>query len=270
MSDADRTRGQIHPIRGGKDDPTPPEPPVRRLAAILAADISGYSRLMGIDEEGTHARVKRQRRELIEPTIAEHHGKLVKYTGDGFLAMFDSPVEAVRSAIVIQQSMVGRNASLPKQQWILYRIGVHLGDVIVEPDDIYGEGVNIAARLESIAEPGHLFISGGVYEQIKNKLVCGYQSLGDRHVKNITDPLNVYRVLPDPAALLRARRTHRPFAAFAAVSLIALMGGAGLYWLMRQEFLPRLTPPAAEPRNAPPSQAQTAAAVAPPAPARSL
>ena len=118
MSDADRTRGQIHPLRGGKDDSTPPEPPVRRLAAILAADISGYSRLMEIDEEGTYARVMRQRRELIEPTIAEHHGKLIKHTGDGFLAMFDSPVEAVRCAIVIQQSMVGRNTSLPPEQWI--------------------------------------------------------------------------------------------------------------------------------------------------------
>ncbi|HEX4555586.1 MAG TPA: adenylate/guanylate cyclase domain-containing protein, partial [Xanthobacteraceae bacterium] len=109
---------------------------------------------MGIDEEGTHARVRRQRRELIEPTIAEHHGKLVKHTGDGFLAMFDSPVEAVRCAIVIQQSMVGRNASLPKEQWVRYRLGVHLGDVIVEEGDVYGEGVNIAARLEGIAEPG--------------------------------------------------------------------------------------------------------------------
>jgi formylglycine-generating enzyme required for sulfatase activity len=150
----------------------------------------------------------RQRRELIEPTIAEHHGKLIKYTGDGFLAMFDSPVEAVRCAIVIQQSMVGRNASLPRDQWILYRIGVHLGDVIVEPEDIYGDGVNIAARLEGIANPGDLFISGGVYEQIKNKLVCAYQSLGDRQVKNITDPVNVYRVLPDPAALTQARKTR--------------------------------------------------------------
>ena len=195
MSDADRTRGQIHPIRGGNDDFQPPEGPVRRLAAILAADISGYSRLMELDEEGTYARVTRQRRELIEPTLAEHHGKLIKYTGDGFLAMFDSPVEAVRCAIVIQQSMVGRNTSLPREQRILYRIGVHLGDVIVEPSDVYGDGVNIAARLERIANPGEVYVSGGVYEQIKNKLVCAYQSLGDRQVKNITDPVSVYRVL---------------------------------------------------------------------------
>src|SRR5262249_47185325 len=258
MSDADRMRGRIHPIRGGKDESGPPDGPARRLAAILAADIAGYSRLMGVDEEGTHARVRRQRRELIEPTIAEHHGRLVKHTGDGFLAMFDSPVEAVRCAIVIQQSMVGRNASLPKQQWILYRLGVHLGDVIVEDDDIYGDGVNIAARLESIAEPGDLFISGGVYEQIKNKLVCGYQSLGDRQVKNITDPLNVYRVLPDPAALMRARGKYRTFAVLAAVGVIALVGGAGLYWLMQQQILRSFVPQTPEPRNAPAPQAQSA------------
>jgi formylglycine-generating enzyme required for sulfatase activity/class 3 adenylate cyclase len=236
MSDADRTRGQIHPIRGGKDDFLPPEGPVRRLAAILAADISGYSHLMQLDEEGTYARVMRQRRELLEPTIAEHHGKLINYAGDGFLAMFDSPVEAVRCAIVIQQSMVGRNTSLPREQWILYRIGVHLGDVIVEPSGIYGDGVNIAARLEGIASPGDVYVSGGVYEQIKNKLVCAYQSLGDRQVKNITDPVSVYRVLPDPAALSQARRKRWPVALLAVsiVSVIAILGGWYLLLLQKQ------------------------------------
>src|ERR1700750_986285 len=122
----------------------------RRLAAIVAGDISGYSRLMQLDEEGTHARVKRIQRDLIEPSIAEHHGRRVKTAGDGFFAIFDSPVEAVRCGIVIQQNMVGRNASLPSDQRIDYRIGVNLGDVIIEDDDIYGEGVNIAARLENI------------------------------------------------------------------------------------------------------------------------
>ena len=194
--------GEVYPIRPGVDGSYEPS---RRLAAILAADISGYSELILLDEEGTHARVKRYRRELIEPAITEHHGRLVKTTADGFLAMFDSPVEAVRCAIVIQQSMVGRNAALPRDQWMLFRIGVNLGDVIVEADDIYGDGVNIAARLEGIAKPGELYISGGVYEQIKNKLVCGYKSLGDRKVKNITEPISVYRVLPDRAALVKAR-----------------------------------------------------------------
>jgi formylglycine-generating enzyme required for sulfatase activity/class 3 adenylate cyclase len=236
MSDADRTRGQIHSIRGGKDGSPPPEGPVRRLAAILAADISGYSRLMQLDEEGTYARVMRQRRELIEPSIREHQGKLINYAGDGFLAMFDSPVEAVRCAIVIHQGMVARNASLPREQWILYRIGVHLGDVIVEADGVFGDGVNIAARLEGIATPGDLFISGGVYEQIKNKLVCAYQSLGDRQVKNITDPVTVYRVLPDPAALSQARRQRWPVAllAFLIIGVIAILGGWYLLLLQKQ------------------------------------
>ena len=125
-------RGEIRQIHPRKGCGSPQDPTPRRLAAIMAADIAGYSRLMGIDEEGTHARVKRILRELVEPTIAEHHGRLVKTTGDGFIAMFDSPVEAVRCGIVIQQSMVGRNASLPAQQAILYRIGVNLGDVIID------------------------------------------------------------------------------------------------------------------------------------------
>jgi class 3 adenylate cyclase len=224
---------------------------VRRLAAILAADISGYSRLMGVDEEGTYARVMRQRRELIEPTLAEHHGKLFKNTGDGFLAMFDSPVEAVRCAIVIQQTMVGRNASLPREQWILYRIGVHLGDVIVEPSDVYGDGVNIAARLEGIARPGDVYVSGGVYEQIKNKLVCAYQSLGDRQVKNITDPVSVYRVLPDPAALSQARRRRWPVGLLAVliIGVIALLGG--WYLLLIQKKIANEAPRLAGTRQTP-------------------
>jgi formylglycine-generating enzyme required for sulfatase activity/class 3 adenylate cyclase len=246
MSDADRTRGPIHSIRGGKGDPPPPGGPVRRLAAILAADISGYSRLMQLDEEGTHARVTRHRRELIEPNLAEHNGKLIAYTGDGFLAMFDSPVEAVRCAIVIQQNMVGRNASLPRDQWILYRIGIHLGDVVVGPSDVYGDGLNIAVRLEGIASPGDVFVSGGVYEQIKNKLVCAYQSLGDRQVKNITDPVSVYRVLPDPAALSQARKKRWPVALLAILIAcnIAILGG--LLFLLQHRQAPNQAPTLAE------------------------
>jgi formylglycine-generating enzyme required for sulfatase activity/class 3 adenylate cyclase len=267
VSDTERTRGQVYSIRGGRNGPPLDEAP-RRLAAIVAADIAGYSRLMGMDEEGTHARIKRHRRELVEPTIAEHHGKLVKYTGDGFLAMFDSPVEAVRCAVVIQQSMIGRNASLPRDQHILYRIGVHLGDVIVEPDDAYGEGVNIAARLEGIANPGDVFISGGIYEQIKNKLVCAYQALGDRQVKNITDPISVYRVLPDPSALMKARKGRRVAMIALGVVMIAALGSAiGLFLWVRQQLLvaypvtpaaevPKTAqaPPPAAPASAPPAQ----------------
>ena len=245
MGDTEHTGGQVYPFRGGKDG-NPPEGAPRRLAAIVAGDIAGYSRLMGLDEEGTHARVKRHRREIIEPAIAENHGRLVKYTGDGFLAMFDSPVEAVRCAIVIQQTMVGRNASLPREQWILYRIGVHLGDVIVERDDIYGDGVNIAARLEGIANPGDLYVSGGVYEQIKNKLVCAYQALGDRQVKNITDPISVYRVLPDPHALMTARKGRRTVVLVAlGILMLAALGSAiGFYIWMRQVLVAYQPPPA--------------------------
>ena len=269
-------RGQVHPFRGGRNGSPPPEGLPRRLAAIVAGDIAGYSRLMGVDEEGTHARVKRHRRELIEPTISEHHGRLIKYTGDGFLAMFDSPVEAVRCAIVIQQSMVGRNASHPRAQQILYRIGVHLGDVIVEHDDIYGEGVNIAARLEGIANPGDLFVSGGVYEQIKNKLVCAYQALGDRQVKNITDPVSVYRVLPDPSALINARKGRRTviFVALGVLMIAALGSATGLYFWIRQVMsVAYQVPPAVGvpktaliPPPAPPAVPQTSPALPPVAP----
>src|SRR5579872_6311115 len=252
----------------------------RRLAAIVAGDIAGYSRLMELDEEGTHARVKRIERDLIQPSITEHYGRLVKTTGDGFIAIFDSPVEAVRSAIVIQQNMSGRNAAQPRNLWIEYRVGVNLGDVIIEEDDIYGDGVNIASRLESIADPGQVYISGGIYEQIKNKLVCGYQSLGDRKVKNITDPVPVYRVLPDPAAVRRARGVRRVTAAAVVILLICAVSGAWYLW--SKGFIPgareeiaaatrKAVPlPAAPPAAAPaPASAPPAAASAPPTPAPS-
>src|SRR6478672_5179522 len=152
---------QIRDIKSGRSGEPSREPTPRRLAAIVAGDISGYSRLMQIDEEGTHARVKRIERDLIEPTIREHHGRLVKTTGDGFIAIFDSPVEAVRCGIVIQQNMVGRNTSQPRLQWIEFRIGINLGDVIIDTEDVFGDGVNIAARLEGLAEPAGANISAG-------------------------------------------------------------------------------------------------------------
>ncbi|HEY9451520.1 MAG TPA: SUMF1/EgtB/PvdO family nonheme iron enzyme [Bradyrhizobium sp.] len=227
---------QIRDIKSGRGgEPTrgepSREPTPRRLAAIVAGDISGYSRLMQIDEEGTHTRVKRIERDLIEPTIREHHGRLVKTTGDGFIAIFDSPVEAVRSSIVIQQNVIGRNASIPKHHWIEYRIGVNLGDVIIETDDVYGDGVNIATRLEGIARPGEVYISGGIYEQIKHKLVCGYESLGDRKVKNITDPVRVYRVLPDPTALHENRKRREKILALLLVLALLIIAG-GTLWQM--------------------------------------
>jgi formylglycine-generating enzyme required for sulfatase activity/class 3 adenylate cyclase len=225
-------REKVRDISSVRNNVSPGGMTPRRLAAIVAGDICGYTRLMQLDEEGTHARVKRIQRDLIEPSIAEHHGRLVKTTGDGFFAIFDSPVEAVRCGIVIQQNLRGRDASLPGDRRIEYRIGVNLGDVIIEQNDIYGDGVNIASRLESIAEPGQVYISGGIYEQIKHKLVCGYESLGDRKVKNITDPVRVYRVLPDPAAFYQARR-RRETILILLLSLVLLgMASTALwYWL---------------------------------------
>src|SRR6478609_3294172 len=222
---------QIRDIRSGRNGEPPGEPMPRRLAAIVAGDISGYSRLMQIDEEGTHNRVKRIERDLIEPSIIENHGKLIKTTGDGFIAIFDSPVEAVRCSIVIQQNLVGRNASLPKHHWIEYRIGVNLGDVIIEAGDVYGDGVNIATRLEGIAYPGQVYISGGIYEQIKHKLVCGYESLGDRKVKNITDPVRVYRVLPDADAVGRTRGKRENTLIF-LLGITLLVIASGVLWFL--------------------------------------
>jgi formylglycine-generating enzyme required for sulfatase activity/class 3 adenylate cyclase len=260
---------EIRNFKSGRNREPPDGASPRRLAAIVAGDISGYSRLMQLDEEGTHARVKRIERDLIEPSIAEHHGRLVKTTGDGFIAIFDSPVEAVRCGIVIQQNMVGRNTSLPKHHWIEYRIGVNLGDVIIEADDVYGDGVNIASRLENIADPGQVYISGGIYEQIKHKLVCGYESLGDRKVKNITDPVRVYRVLPDPAAFHRTRRRRETILLFLlGIALLTIAGGALWYRLSQWhgKVGDQASAPISSPAATPGTPSSPAPAVGPAAP----
>ena len=166
----------------------------RRLAAILAADVAGYSRLMGTDEAGTLARLKAHRAELIEPTIAEHGGRIVKLMGDGTLVEFTSVVEAVACAVAIQRGMAERNAPMAQDRRIVLRIGINLGDVIVEGEDIYGDGVNVAARLEGLAEPGGIYVSGDVYRQVHNKLDLGFEDLGEREVKNIAEPVRVYRL----------------------------------------------------------------------------
>src|SRR5712691_6955886 len=252
--------GEIRDFKSGKSGKPVRESSPRRLAAIVAGDIAGYSRLMEIDEEGTHGRVKRIERSLIEPSITGHHGKLVKTTGDGFMAIFDSPVEAVRCSIVIQQNLVGRNASLPKHHWIEYRIGVNLGDVIIETDDVYGDGVNIATRLEGIAVPGQVYISGGIYEQIKHKLVCGYEALGDRKVKNITDPVRVYRVLPDPSALQENRKRRESILiALLSLALLIIAGGALWYLLVQpRKLINQAAAPVSAPAEAPKAPAPTA------------
>jgi class 3 adenylate cyclase/pimeloyl-ACP methyl ester carboxylesterase len=166
----------------------------RRLAAILAADVVGYSRLMERDEAATLAALKAHRKELIEPKVAEHHGRIVKLMGDGALIEFASVVDAVACAADIQRAMGARNEHEPEERRIVFRIGVHLGDVIVEDDDIYGDGVNIAARLEGLAEPGGICISGQAFDQVETKVELGYRDLGARQVKNIVKPVRVYGI----------------------------------------------------------------------------
>ena len=169
----------------------------RRLAAILAADVAGYSRLMGADEEGTLERLKALRRELLDPKIAQHKGRIVKTTGDGLLVEFASVVDAVRCAVAVQQAMPERNTSVAVDGRIELRIGINLGDVIVEGDDLYGDGVNIAARIEALADAGGVFVSNTVHDHVRDRLPFVFEDLGEQQVKNIARPLRVYRVRPE-------------------------------------------------------------------------
>jgi TolB-like protein/tetratricopeptide (TPR) repeat protein len=166
----------------------------RRLAAILAADVVGYSRLMSADEEGTHERLKAHHQALVNPKIGEHRGRVVKNTGDGFLAEFASVVDAVRCGIEVQRGMTERNAPTPPEERIEFRIGINLGDVIVEEHDIFGDGVNVAARLEALAEPGGICVSRMVRDNVRDKLDYAFQDMGEQQVKNIARPVRVYRV----------------------------------------------------------------------------
>jgi adenylate cyclase len=168
----------------------------RKLAAILAADVAGYSRLMGADEEGTLERLKALRRELIDPKIAEHDGRIVKTTGDGLLVEFASVVDAVRCAVTVRRAMAGRNTGATAESRIELRIGTNLGDVIVEGEDIFGDGVNVSARLEALAEPGCICISRVVRDQVRDKLPYAFEDLGEQQVKNIARPVRVYRLRP--------------------------------------------------------------------------
>jgi adenylate cyclase len=166
----------------------------RRLAAILAADVSGYSRLMGADEEGTLRQLKAHRKELIDPKITEHRGRIVKTTGDGMLLEFVSVVDAVRCAVDVQRAMIERNAEVPVERRIQFRVGINVGDIIIDSNDIYGDGVNVAAGLEALAEPGGIMVSRNVYEQVRDKLSFGFEDMGEQAVKDITRPIGVHRV----------------------------------------------------------------------------
>src|SRR5246127_493033 len=176
----------------------------RRLVAILALDVAGYSRLMSVDEEGTHERLKAHLGQLVEPKVKEHRGRTVKNTGDGLLAEFASVVDAVRCAAQVQRGMIDRAPEVPDEQRIRFRIGINLGDVIVEDADIFGDGVNLAARLEALAEPGGICISRMVPDQIRDKLPYAFEDMGEQSVKNIARPVHVSRIRLDSEAKARS------------------------------------------------------------------
>ena len=206
----------------------------RRLAAILAADVVGYSRLVEWDEAGTLQRFKTHRKEFVEPLVAEHGGRVVKLMGDGILCEFPSVVDAVQCAVLIQKGMAEREVDVPEDQKIRLRIGINLGDVVHEEGDLYGDGVNIAARLEQLAEPGGIAISGTAHDQLQGKLGCGFAFLGEQQVKNIERPVRVYRVLLDGvrAASPPLARAERPRSMLpvAAAALLALLAAGTVWW----------------------------------------
>src|SRR5450631_4253358 len=172
----------------------------RRLTAILAADVAGYSRLMGADEEGTLAQLKAHRRELVDHKVEEHHGRIIKTTGDGMLVEFASVVNAARCAVEIQHGMIARNADVPQQKRIEFRIGINVGDIIIDGGDIFGDGVNVAARLEGLAKPGGICVSARVQEDVRGKLDIAFADEGEQQLKNIAWPVRVYRAQLSSAA----------------------------------------------------------------------
>jgi len=212
----------------------------RRLAAILAADVVGYSRLMGADEAGTLAALRAHREELFEPKVAAHDGRIVKLMGDGVLAEFPSAVEAVLCAVEIQRGLAARNAGVPEEQRIQFRIGVNLGDVISEDDDIFGDGINIAARLEELAEPGGICLSSTVHLQVRNKVDVGFKDLGKKNLKNIAYRVHVFSVTLDSETMpaLQTSKVWRrhPAVLFAGILLVPIVLVAGAYvgWLKLQ------------------------------------
>lgn len=224
----------------------------RRLSAILAADVVGYSRLIEIDEAGTLAGLKSHRESLIDPKIGQYHGRIVKLMGDGLLVEFPSAVEAVQCAVEIQHTMTERNADVPEERRIAFRVGINIGDIVVEDDDIFGDGVNIAARLEGLADPGGICISRPVHTQIADKLDLEFEDLGEQQVKNIAKPVMVYRVALDTkaAALVTpvvqdtAGPKHRRWLAVAAaVTGLVLAVGTALWW---QHWAPDVEPASVE------------------------
>ena len=229
----------------------------RRLTAILAADVAGYSRLMGVDEEETLARLKAHRREVVGPRIGEHRGRIFKTTGDGLLAEFASVVDAVRCAVEIQDGMAKRNADVPPDRRIEFRVGINVGDIIIDESDIFGDGVNVAARLEALAQPGGICVSRMTRDQVRDKLALTFEDLGEQQVKNIARPVRAYRIVTDAAvrqaatpALGGRRRVLRRVIAAGTAALILLAIGAAA---SRRLYPPHPAPTAAGPPAAPSS-----------------
>ncbi len=252
-----------------RDTMTDGKPVERRLAAILTADVVGYSRLMGIDEVGTLRQLTAHRRECIDPAIAAGRGRIVKATGDGVLAEFPSAVQAVASAITIQRSLASRNECVPAEKRLVFRIGINVGDIIIEADDIFGDGVNVAARLETLCEPGGLCISRAVRDQVRDKLPVAFADLGEQTVKNIARPVRAFGLTPGAIAAApdlspgegpEPTKRHRPWVG-AMLAVIAIVGGAGAWWVVAGPLTTSRPPISTAP--AAPSAARASIAVLP-------
>ena len=205
----------------------------RRLAAIVSADVVGYSRLMAEDEQATLVALKSHRHELIDPAITRHNGRIVKLMGDGMLIEFSSVVDAVRSSVDIQQEMRLRNSGVPEDRRLEFRFGINVGEVVIDGDDIYGDGVNVAARLQEVAEPGGISISDRVYTDVRGKSKIGFEDLGAQSLKNIPEPVRVFRVLLEGTTTVASVSTTRrpPWLVWAAAAIVlfAFLAG-GLSW----------------------------------------
>ena len=206
----------------------------RRLAAILAADIVGYSRLMGADEAGTVAVMRALREDLFDPLITRHNGRIVKLMGDGTLVEFASVVDAVNCAVKTQAALAQRNSDLPDDQHVHLRIGINLGDVIVQDDDLFGDGVNVAARLEGIADPGGICVSAAVAEQARGKATAEFLDMGEQTLKNIAQPVRVFHVFADPGIVMpdppAEDATGMRRVRFAAIGVLLILSLITLWW----------------------------------------